>query len=110
MDGLEFDAWTRRRFGLAVGGAVAALAGLDATTAKKKRKKRCKRLGEGCKPGGKRKCCGQLRCDRPGSDSVDRPLCCKTAGKSCSDSLDCCLGLLCCGVSARTCQPPIGCL
>ncbi len=60
MDGSTFDAWTRRRFGLAAGGVLAALASLHGASAKKKRGKRCKKLCAGCKPGGKRKCCDGL--------------------------------------------------
>jgi hypothetical protein len=56
MDGSGFDAWTRRRFGVAAGGAtVALLAGTrSATVAKKnkKKKKRCKRIRAACSPGG----------------------------------------------------------
>jgi hypothetical protein len=103
MDGSEFDAWTRRRFGLAAGGALAVLAGLDTTTgAKKKRKKRCKRLGAGCKPGGKRKCCGQLRCRTTAANLGVHTFCCKTEGTSCNpdDPFQCCDGLCCAGIPA----------
>lgn len=39
MDGWRFDSWTRRAFGIAAGGLVAALAGLillDSADAKKR--------------------------------------------------------------------------
>ena len=45
MDDSRFDAWTRRRFGLAAGGLSASLLGLvslDDAAAKKKRKKKKK--------------------------------------------------------------------
>ena len=89
MDESRFDAWTRRRIGLA-----AALLGVVhtgstwATKNRKKKRKRCKRFGEGCNPGGKRKCCGALRCDLPnGSSSFS---CCKELGALCSEHEDCC--------------------
>jgi hypothetical protein len=92
MDGPRFDAWTRRRFGLIAGGLVASSAGLlplaSAKKKGKKKKKRCKRFGEGCTPGGKRKCCGALHCDLPnGSSSFS---CCKELGAPCSKFEDCC--------------------
>lgn len=96
MDGPKFDSWTRRRFGLAAGGALAALTGLAGVGAKKKRK-RCRKLGRKCKPGGKRKCCGQLKCDATGFASQLPKVCCKTKGKPCADERDCCEGLGCCG-------------
>ena len=48
MDGSRFDAWTRRRFGLAAGGAIGSLLGLQIAGSDdaeaKKRKKRCRKL------------------------------------------------------------------
>ncbi|MCC7021923.1 MAG: hypothetical protein IT338_03805 [Thermomicrobiales bacterium] len=68
MDGSRFDAWTRRRFGLAAGGLAASLlglAGFEETEAKRK-KKRCKKLNKPCKPKGKKKrCCKKLSCSAP---------------------------------------------
>ena len=77
MDGPEFDAWTRRRFGLAAGGALAALVGLATTDAKKKR---CKKLGARCRRNGKRKCCGQLKCDATGFAGQRPTVCCRKDG------------------------------
>ena len=90
MDGPEFDAWTRRRFGLATGGALAALAGFGETGAaskksKKRKKKRCRKHLQTCKPGGKRKCCGKLRCDFHSGNSLEQEVCCKTSGQSCEE-------------------------
>lgn len=93
-DGPEFDAWTRRRFGLAAGGALAALVGLATTDAKTKR---CKKLGARCKRNGKRTCCGQLRCDATGFAGQRPTVCCRRQGKLCGDERDCCDGLGCCG-------------
>ncbi len=111
MEETHFDAWTRRRFGLMAGGALVALAGWQGTDAKKK-KKRCKKLGDTCKPGGKRRCCGRLRCDVPGGKGNQHEICCKTAGKPCNpDNPDadseCCGDLFCCFTTA-TCAP--GCV
>ncbi|MGH2618030.1 MAG: tail fiber domain-containing protein [Thermomicrobiales bacterium] len=103
MDGSRFDRWTRRRFGRLAGGAAAALFGSATADAKKKRrrKKRCKKLGDTCTPGGKRRCCGNLRCDKTlvGNPSV---LCCKGEGESCGGHIDCCDDL---GCPAQTCVP-----
>ncbi len=104
MDGPGFDLWTRRRFGQAAGGIAAtalALLGLTETEANKKkrrrrRKKRCKKFGDPCVQGGKRKCCGDLRCDF--HNNGVQTVCCRTEGKPCADELDCCAGLVCCGV------------
>lgn len=106
MEEDRFDAWTRRGFGLAAVGALAALGGWQGTAAKKeKKKKRCKKLGASCKPGGKRKCCGQLRCDVPDGEGAQHEVCCKSAGKPCNpdnpetDS-ECCGALFCCFTTA----------
>jgi Chaperone of endosialidase len=98
MDDTRFDAWTRRRFGFAAGGLAAAVLGLagseDAQT-KKKNKKRCKKLGAGCKPGGKRKCCGTLRCDQISFEPSPKTRCCRKEGDPCGDHLHCCDNLCC---------------
>ncbi|MGH2615610.1 MAG: hypothetical protein ACRDJC_10255 [Thermomicrobiales bacterium] len=94
MDGSRFDAWTRRRFGMAAGGATFAFfAGTHADSVakkKKKKKKRCKKLGQPCQPGGKRKCCRGNACQSdegiPGTFS-----CCKPNGTPCSDVSECCV-------------------
>jgi hypothetical protein len=98
MDGPHFDAWTRRRFGIAAGNAAAALLGLtpreDAVT--KKAKKRCRKSGQTCKKGGKkRKCCGSLRCDTISFEPSTQTRCCGSLGKPCTDNRNCC-GALCC--------------
>lgn len=76
MDGTRFDAWTRRRFGMAVGGTVTALLGLGAdfsnpAAAKKNEKKKCK--------GGKKKC---------GQKCIAKAKCCG----GCSGQKKCCKG------------------
>jgi hypothetical protein len=102
MDGSRFDAWTRRRFSFAAGGLAATLWGLLAledTAAKKKKtkKKRCKKLSQPCKQGGKRKCCGELRCRTTSLNAGIHTFCCKTEGKPCQNESECCDPLLCCG-------------
>jgi hypothetical protein len=98
MDGLRFDAWTRRRFGLAAGGAAAFLAGLirasDDVAAKKKRRKRCRKLSQVCTQGGKKKCCGDRFCARPFTFTVE-DRCCKGGGERCTGEEDptCCTGI-----------------
>ena len=61
MDGNRFDAWTRRRFGLATAGALAALLARhhphDTEAGR-----RCLRKGRVCANTSKR-CCGKLTCD-----------------------------------------------
>jgi hypothetical protein len=100
MDGPEFDAWTRRRFGSAAGSLLAGLFGAsrsEVAEAEKKKRKRCRKLGRKCKPDGKRKCCGKLKCDATGFAGERPRICCKTRGKPCGDERDCCDGLGCCG-------------
>lgn len=107
MDTTRFDALTRRRFGLAAGGSSAMLLGLlsgrsvDAGKNRRKRKKRCKNLGDTCQQGGKRKCCGELRCDHHGVNSLNQTFCCKKLGRPCTDPNDCCSPATC---NAGTCQ------
>lgn len=102
MEEARFDAWTRRRFGLMAGGALAALAGWQGTDAKKK-KKRCKKLGASCKTGGKRRCCGTLKCDHISFEPSPKTRCCRKKDQPCADSNDCCDGL-CCQLSG-SCGP-----
>ena len=96
MDGSRFDAWTRRRFGLAAGGAVGSLlvlsgSGADAGDGKKKRKKRCLALGQSCRLGGKRKCCGKkgLSC-QIFEESSNARRCCRKGLEPCTIDDDCC--------------------
>jgi hypothetical protein len=106
MDGSRFDAWTRRRFGIATGGVLASLLGglaVEDAEAKKhhkhkkhhKRKKRCLKLRASCTPGGKHKCCGDLKCRVDSVDEGVHTVCCKTEGKHCDDTAECCSGLGC---------------
>jgi hypothetical protein len=104
MDGPGFDLWTRRRFGQAAGGVAASVLALpgftDSEASKKKRKrrrKRCKKLHDPCRVGGKRKCCGALRCRTSSLNAGIHTFCCKTEGKPCENESDCCDPFLCCG-------------
>jgi hypothetical protein len=102
MDGSQFDAWTRRRVGLATGGLAAALLGLvqlEGAGAKK-----CKTLKAACNPKAKnkkKKCCGNLKC----GESVAIPEgthCCRKAPGKCTDATECCAPALC-NVGAGKC-------
>lgn len=110
MDELRFDAWTRRRFGMAAGGGIATLFTLAAakdavaTKNKKKRKMRCRKLGRACQPGGKRTCCGKLTCDRISFEPSPKTRCCRKAGQPCGGDLDCCDNL-CCPLPGGLCSP-----
>jgi hypothetical protein len=112
MDGSRFDAWTRRRFGLAASGALAAFLGLigndvaEAAKHKHHHKKRCRKLGRACTHGGQRKCCHGLTCDTIGLDSTAQKHCCRTEGKGCSSDDDCCGALGCSPGPDRTCLLP----
>jgi hypothetical protein len=120
MNESRFDAWTRRRFGLAASGFAATALGLvgsENAATKKKRKKRCKKLGAGCKPGGKRRCCKNLRCDRIAFEPSPRKRCCRRIDQPCADNHDCCANLCCspsgqcsdfCAVSDRNLKTNFG--
>lgn len=102
MAGSGFDRWTRRRFGTLAGSAVSSLLGWTAAAdvkKKRRRKKRCKRLGDPCKPNGKRRCCGRLRCDKTLASNPS-VFCCKGESESCGAHIECCDEL---GCPSRTC-------
>ena len=98
MDAARFDAWTRRRFGLAASGTIAGVLLADrrnvTASKKKRRRKRCIKSGHRCTTGAKRKCCKGRRCDFTGGLSI-LTLCCGTEDRSCTDDFDCCQGFLC---------------
>ena len=95
MDDSRFDAWTRRRFGLAAGGAAVSLFGRGGNQdvgARKKRKKKkrpaqdtCAALGQPCDPGN-RACCGNAACEV--FDGVAK--CCIGGNDPCASSAECC--------------------
>ena len=103
MDGSQFDAWTRRQFGLTAGAGAAAgllaLLGLDDAEAKKNKnknknknkKKKCRKLGQTCdQTKKKKKCCNdkQLCAQVEGLGSGN--FCCKQLNQGCSNDDDCC--------------------
>lgn len=95
MDGSRFDAWTRRKFGLAAGGALAALAGLtgavDIEAKKKKKKKKCRKLGQTCDITKKnQKCCNNDQDCAQVQGQGSGNFCCKPHNASCSVNVDCC--------------------
>lgn len=94
MDGLEFDAWTRRRLGLVMrglavsAGALALFGGAEARP-RTSRRKRCRKLGDSCSPAGRDgQCCGGLNCD-PIHDQTGLR-CCYGRQHPCNDSDQCC--------------------
>jgi len=119
MDASRFDAWTRRRLGLVVGGGIASLAGLsllEDAEAKKKKKKRCRKSLQPC--GGKKKCCKELTCDD--TLGTEGNVCCKPLQGTCADQSECCgeticddvqglSGLRCCVVVGEPCTATQDC-
>ena len=70
---------------------------------RKKRKKRCRKLGRACQPGGKRTCCGKLKCDRISFEPSPLTRCCRKEGQPCCGDLDCC-DKLCCPLPSGICS------
>lgn len=102
MEGSRFDSWTRRKFGLATGGAAAAgllgLLGATETEAKNnnnnnknKKKKKCRKLGQTCDENKKNQsCCNVNQLCANVSSLGSGTFCCKQNGQGCSVSSDCC--------------------
>jgi hypothetical protein len=89
MEESRFDTWTRRRFGLATGGAAVALMGLagrNGALAKKKKKKKCKggkkKCGKKCIL--KTQCCVDTDCPT-GADCVSGTCVCPSGTTNCGD-------------------------
>lgn len=117
MDDARFDTWTRRRFGLATGGAVASLLGLaglhdaDARKNRKRRRRRkkknknkkdkCAKIGQACNINVKnQRCCNESQdCAQVKDLSGNR--CCKPINVNCKSSNECCGSRVCAG---GTCQ------
>jgi hypothetical protein len=55
----------------------------------RRRKERCRRLGQSCSPAGKRKCCKRngVICD---DTALNRFRCCEAAGAACAADSECC--------------------
>ena len=92
MDDSRFDTWTRRKFGLATGGAAAVLLGLTGSQeAGAKKKKKCKKLGQSCDASNKnKKCCNSKQLCAQVNHLGGGNFCCKERGSSCSFNEDCC--------------------
>ncbi|CAA9547701.1 MAG: hypothetical protein AVDCRST_MAG59-1423 [uncultured Thermomicrobiales bacterium] len=97
MDDSKFDAWTRRGFGRAAGGAAASLlglAGLDTAgtgVAGAADRARCRKVTRSCSA--TKPCCGDLTCGR--SVIREGKFCCRKGTARCQDSKDCCAPALC---------------
>lgn len=99
LDGKAFDAWTRRRLNLAIGGAgLSVLLGtLVSTTAEGKKRKGKKKKATCAKKTGER-CTKKLPCCKgkgfaclPNAGNPTGPSrCCKVGLQSCSVDADCC--------------------
>jgi hypothetical protein len=122
MDGSHFDAWTRRRFGLAMGGGVAALLGLSAldnADAKHKKKKCIKKPRVAC--GGKKKCCKSEDLSCGEILGLSGKNCCRNVQGVCKDANQCCGDFICdqidglgdqtrcCGAADRSCSEDQDC-
>jgi hypothetical protein len=110
MDGSRFDAWTRRRFGGAVAGALAMVVGLATEPAaadggmRRKRKKRrarkrfkhrpCEKHRTSCNPRNDRRvCCSPLACGQV--PELGGYHCCARRFQSCTEDSDCCNNMVC---------------
>lgn len=129
MDDTQFDTWTRRRFGLAVGGAAATALGLlgalglgeDETEARQKHNKnknrrnnrrrrrnrnrdQCRKLGQSCDETRRRqRCCNENQLCAQVADLGSGNFCCRQLTQSCSSNADCCGANRC---RSNTCQLP----
>ena len=109
MDGQAFDALVQgmtggisRRtagkglLGLALGGIRATRADAGSKHRQRRRKKtRCRKLGETCTIGGKRGCCAGRTCSPIGLDNDPRTFCCLDNGAPCEQDRDCCGPSIC---------------
>jgi hypothetical protein len=106
VDSSRFDAWTRRRFGIATAGIVAGLLGLgerDDAPAKRKRKRKrrkqkqkpkCEQHRTRCNPkNDKELCCGGLACDEV--PELGGHHCCRQLFGDCQQDSDCCANTVC---------------
>lgn len=129
MDEERFDAWTRRRFGLAVGSAAVSALGIlgaiglseeDADAARRnrnndkgrndrrrrrrRRRDQCRKLGQSCDESRRRqRCCNENQLCAQVSELGSGNFCCRQLTQSCSSNEDCCGGNRC---RSNTCQLP----
>jgi hypothetical protein len=101
MDGLKFDAWTRRGFGVAASGLAGSLLALSAVPkakakkGKKKKKDKCLKFGDSCNPSGNKECCCPLACQE-NLPPASGHRCCFQNGEPCTaqnGSQKCCSGV-----------------
>jgi hypothetical protein len=103
MNAKHFDAWTRRKFGLAAGSILAALLALSHTDGAGARR-RCLRKGRVCSNTNKR-CCGKLSCDSTFANGEFGEFCCKLDDASCKPGASepgCCSTY--CDAETETCR------
>jgi hypothetical protein len=113
VDGSRFDAWTRRKFGLAASGMAASLLGLASIAEidakkknkkKNKKKKKCRKLGQTCDINNKnQKCCNANQDCAQVQGMGSSNFCCKSHNAGCSVNTDCCGNRKCNG---GTCVNP----
>jgi hypothetical protein len=100
----RFDSWTRRRFGVAVGGLSGALLAMTGGTATKAKKKKCKKttcciaVRGSCSTTSGDQCCSPATCgQRTGIEGIT--VCCIPQGQACTNipgsQLECCGSLEC---------------
>lgn len=128
MEESRFDAWTRRRFGLATASTVAAVLQLsvrDDAAAKRHRRdkvQRCRKVKQTCKRRGKFACCDRVRrleCDKVGFSQSSRccydyQTLCSGAGGECCRDLSCgtvpaLSGRRCCAEAGAPCRTANDC-
>jgi hypothetical protein len=106
MDGSRFDAWTRRNFGVAAGGALAgllALAGRHDAEAQvtEPEAKNCRKNGQTCDQTRRgQECCNDNNLCAQIAGEGSNTFCCKQVGGTCRRNSDCC-GLNRCGGNGK---------
>jgi hypothetical protein len=112
LDDSQFDTWTRRRFGLAAGGAAASALGLlgaiglsehqaearrnhnknkNRKDNKRKRKDKCRKLSDACDDNRRnQQCCNENQLCAQVSQLGSGTFCCKQNGFNCQFDSDCC--------------------
>jgi uncharacterized protein HemX len=112
LDDTQFDTWTRRRFGLAAGGAAASVLGLlgaiglgdheaearqkhnknkNRKSNKRKRKDKCRKLGDACNDSRRnQQCCNDNQLCAQVTQFGSGNFCCKQNGYNCQFDSDCC--------------------
>jgi hypothetical protein len=101
MDAARFDAWTRRRFGIASGGALAAVVSLISSDAAragngknkpKKNKFGCVDVGDKCRGKDSLCCSGICKGKKPKRGKPDKSRCVGHHASTCQKGQDSCAG------------------